>query len=734
MKLRHLHTLYKYNAILVLGFLFLETSSAQTGHFIIYPPQQTAENYIFPGNINEALITIRPVGVYAEIGLELTLSVKPGTAQTGDSLQASLAFMLPENSIVNGYWLWVDSTLVEGKIQDRWAASTIYQHITQGKQDPSILTKDGQNYRLRIYPLFEGQRRKIKINYLVPCQWSKESVQTPLPLAILRSSRDSIPYVNIQAFLEKNWENPALIEASDINFQRDSSMANGDYFSARLTHKSLSQGSLNFSLAPPLTNGAFVVHSGSAEQGYFQMVALPDQVLQNTRIDEPERLLVLIQNQAEATPEIDQLQLLEIIKKQLQKVLEPDDFFSVISTSPSGVQVASPTWLPASFTEINRVFTALQAQDIQGSTLIDVLKKGIEFFKNNAQPGKIILFANSSLEGSATTAYSLVNELDSLRSGRSMPFFIADYATSNTPNYLIGGFFYYGNRFFYLRWISKTEGVLLQQKYQYADFSTLVPQLFNSIFATKGPLDVQLNFQNGTCFGIYELNSHAGTFDLTTPLMMVGRYQGTGPFEFRLSGANYRQSSLLLPLNDLNKINDELGENAWTGNFIQRMEKNIGLYTAKRNDPDTIQRIVAASRAQSILSNYTAFVCLQPGADAEPCQPCMWMQTGGALSTRNAQDSLALSKISPNPFRERVMIQLKFEELIDLSKAHIAIYNHLGQMVRVFKELPQGKIQDLELQWDGTNGAGQELPAGVYIFRLEAGSGHLSKKLIKLDR
>lgn len=734
MTLHHPHTLCRYIVILVLSFLFFEIGSAQTGHFIIHPPQQTAENYIFPGNINEAFISIRPVGVYAEIGLELTLSVKPGIAQRGDSLEASLAFMLPENSIVNGYWLWVDSTLVEGKIQDRWAASTIYQHIIQGKQDPSILTKDGQNYRLRIYPLFEGQRRKIKINYLVPCQWSTESVQTPLPLAILRSSRDSIPSVHIQAFLEKNWENPALIEASDINFKRDSSLATGNYFTARLTHKSLSREELNFSLTPPLTNGTFVVHTGSAEQGYFQMVALPDQVLQNTRIDEPERLLVLIQNQAEATPEMDQLQLLEIIKKQLQLVLEPDDFFSVISTSTSGVQVVSPTWLPASSTEINRVFTALQAQDIQSDSLADVLRKGIEFFKNNAQSGKIILFANSSSEGSVITANRLVDELDSLRSGRSMPFFIADYATSNTPNYLIDGSFYYGNRFFYLRWTSKTEGILLQQKHQYADFATLVPQLFNSIFAVKGPLDVRLNLQNGICFSTYELNNYAGTFDLTTPLLITGRYQGTGPFELWLSGTNDQQLPLSLPFNDQNKVNDELGEDAWTGNFIQRMEKNIGLYTAQRNDPDTIQRIVAASQAQSILSNYTAFVCLQSGTNVEPCQPCMRMETGGALSTRNAPNSLVLSKISPNPFRERVMIQLKFKELMDLSKAHMAIYNHLGQVVRVFKELPQGKVQDLELQWDGTNGAGQEVPAGVYIFRLQAGSGHLTKKLIKLER
>ncbi len=69
------------------------------------------------------------------------------------------------------------------------------------------------------------------------------------------------------------------------------------------------------------------------------------------------------------------------------------------------------------------------------------------------------------------------------------------------------------------------------------------------------------------------------------------------------------------------------------------------------------------------------------------------------------------------------MIQLQFKDLIDLSNAKILVYNHVGQVVRTFSDVPKGKIQNLELQWDGRSDGGAEVPAGMYIFRLQTPTG-----------
>jgi len=103
------------------------------------------------------------------------------------------------------------------------------------------------------------------------------------------------------------------------------------------------------------------------------------------------------------------------------------------------------------------------------------------------------------------------------------------------------------------------------------------------------------------------------------------------------------------------------------------------------------------------------------------------------VGTRDLQDSLIISKISPNPFRDQVMIQLKFKELIDLSAAKVVVYNHLGQIVRTFSDVPKGKVQDLELHWDGRSDAGASVPDGVYIFHMQTPTGQISRKLLKMD-
>ena len=246
-----------------------------------------------------------------------------------------------------------------------------------------------------------------------------------------------------------------------------------------------------------------------------------------------------------------------------------------------------------------------------------------------------------------------------------------------------------------------------------------------------GTLDLHTALQNGFCYNRYNLNQGANEEinDLRKPILQVGRYQGKWPFVVELSGSYGNQlffDGLTVPSDDVN-FTDSTGVDTWAGNFIASLEKN------SFSNSNTSE-IIRASIRERVLSLYTAFLCLEPAQGGEPCQNCQDQSQQPTVGTRDLQDSLVLSKISPNPFRERVMIQLKFKELIDLSKAHISVYNQLGQVVRTFSDVPKGKVQDLELHWDGSSNGGVEVPPGVYIFRLQTPSGQYSRKLVKLDR
>ncbi len=80
----------------------------------------------------------------------------------------------------------------------------------------------------------------------------------------------------------------------------------------------------------------------------------------------------------------------------------------------------------------------------------------------------------------------------------------------------------------------------------------------------------------------------------------------------------------------------------------------------------------------------------------------------------------------PNPFNPSTTIAYK---LPAQSTVRLAVYNMLGQKVR---ELVRNQVQQVGIQkvvWDGRNEQGQSVSSGIYIYRLEAGSFRISRKM-----
>lgn len=716
--------LLKLGLLIAAGILCLYRSHAQYAHFVVADPQWgRAES----PTLEEASITLRPVGLYTEIGLYFTVSARNTSFQKGQQLEAVLTFALPENSIINDSWLWVDTTIIRAKILDRWTASTIYENIVNRRKDPSILLKNGRNsYTLRIYPLIMGENRRVKINYLVPGQWSTTEVLSTLPAHIIGSNQRPTPAINIRAFFDDPWQNPLLPSHPEVPFAKKTDPILGSFYEATIPPKNLEGRDLSFSLKAPLRNGLFLSRFGDDKQGYYQMALFPDQLLAFTQSLQPKRIMVLVHHAQGNAINLSAVQVLEKIRGQLKRALRPQDYFNVILAGINP-QAISKNWISASSTKVDSVFQELSKTNISSFNLPGLLAEGIEtIVASGAQDARVLLFANSVTEGNLETSNDLIKELSALKGNHDIPFYIVDYAQRNITQYGINNRSFLGNEYFYLNWSRLTKGDYAQLYICCTSFEQVSNKVLDLVLSEDGALDIHTSLQNGFNYNRYNLNlgENEEFKDLRKPILQVGRYQGKWPFVVELSGSygnNLFFDGVTVPLNETVET-DSIGADSWAGNYIANLEQRGS------NNNSQIAEIIRISIRERVLSNYTAFLCL------EPCLNCQDQTQGPTVSTRDLQDSLVLSKISPNPFRERVMIQLKFKELMDLSKAQVAIYNHLGQIVRTFQELPQTKIQDLELQWDGANGAGQEVPAGVYIFRLQTGSGQLSRKLVKLER
>lgn len=82
----------------------------------------------------------------------------------------------------------------------------------------------------------------------------------------------------------------------------------------------------------------------------------------------------------------------------------------------------------------------------------------------------------------------------------------------------------------------------------------------------------------------------------------------------------------------------------------------------------------------------------------------------------------------PNPFNPST--QIHFDLPAD-SQTRLTVYNILGEQVATLHQgaLPAGQYQ---FSWDGTNDLGQNVSAGLYLYRLDTEAGHQTRKMMLL--
>jgi hypothetical protein len=92
-------------------------------------------------------------------------------------------------------------------------------------------------------------------------------------------------------------------------------------------------------------------------------------------------------------------------------------------------------------------------------------------------------------------------------------------------------------------------------------------------------------------------------------------------------------------------------------------------------------------------------------------------------------DQFALLQNYPNPFNPETWIVYQLPERSDVS---LEIYNSLGQRVAVIEAGAQ-EPGTHQTKWNAKNEAGQKLPSGIYICRLQAGDKSFNMKMILLQ-
>lgn len=676
------------------------------------------------GTIEQSVISVRPMGLYMEYGIYLTFSARGSyNFAASDTVEVQYYFDLPKEAIVHDLWLWVGNDIIRANILDQWTASSIYENIVKRRRDPAILFKRGQNsYEMRIYPMAGNQTRKIKLTYLVPCQWLPSMVTSPLPMNLLKTSYNT-PKLNILYWPDSKWNNPRLLEYPDAKFETVNDPQYSQYMRVQVPSEAINSG-VNFALDSPMKDGVYLSRFENNTEGIYQLAYLPSQAL---KIVPAKKAAILIDYDASKS-NLQISQVISNIKEILRSQFTSKDSFNIIYSQQLAIKRASNKWIAADSSMIEKTFAALTADQISTySSLPQLLNDGISFIKANGNDASILLISDSEQAGDYTVANTLIKDL--LKSmSPILPVSIADFENKSYSYNYIGGRTYYGNEYLFDNLARMTNGTYKTIRNSSVSFSDILSSVFQTLSGFIGSFDLQTSLQDGYCFGRFNVTPIDPTVYLNRPILQIGKYKGSFQFNVQVSGVYKSQvfssKSAVQPV--AGAVADSLLEEVWAGNYIQSLE-------AMTKNNTLINQIVDYSIKNRIISLYTSFLALEPNDTIKACKDCLDESklTSVRAIEASVSDTLQMQAF-PNPFNAQTVIKIRLPQVFDEKSASMKIYNMLGEVVRTFDIGDLGNRRSLQLNWNGRDDNGQNVSSGIYFFIMTSQNARHSLKLLLL--
>ncbi len=705
-------------AAAVLFFLFTSSAFSQYVYSRIIDPDRPW--YYYSVNVEEAVLSVKPKGIYMEMGLYITLSGRSANLNAQTQYEIFSFFDLPEEAIIHDLWLWVGEDIMRATILDKWTASAIYEDIVDRRRDPAILFKrSSTRYELRIYPMLGDQSRKIKLTYLVPVSWYNERVSASLPIHLVRDSGYHPETFHVLFWGGEQWENPKIDELPDVQFEKLTDPEFGLYQRCDLMDEGI-ETAANISATSPMQDGVFLSRFSSGEDDYYQMALLPSELLD---ININKKVAFLFDYDPNKTT-YNKSTVLNTVKNNLLNNFSAKDSFNLIFSGISN-RLISSAWIPADSASVEQAFATAGSDPISDySNLPSLLASGIEFVKNNGDKGVLFTMSATDQQGWYSTANPIIDDLLETMDN-TLPVYILDYCNKNREYYYFNGRYHYGNEYFYSNLSRRTYGDWL--RVDNSGYAEAYHNLYKRVSGFVTSFDLYTTLSDGFCFGRQTLSGSSETVYLDSPIMQVGKFFGSFPFELQINGIFDGQPFSQKITKDEQHISqsDSLVEEMWAGNYISALERS-------EQTSDIISEILDVSISERVLSQYTAFLALEPSDTVQPCLDCRDESGLTALTdvqAKNFADSLI--QVSPNPFNNQTTILLTLSEKTNPNDVSASIYNILGQAIYKFN-LSSENGNEIRLVWDGKNQAGNNLSSGTYFLIVKVKDKVFKKKLLLL--
>jgi Ca-activated chloride channel family protein len=697
----------------LLSFFFFTSLHSQNYLWIVNP--NASWNWQ-TGRIVQATVSVQPKGLYMQYGLYMTFSAAGTWFDDNTQLEAVLDFTLPEGAIVYDSWLWVGDDIIQGRHIDRWSASNIYEGIVNRRRDPSLLVKQtATSYELRVYPMKKYETRKVKITYMVPAELVNGKIKAGLPADLLMAS-DTDPDLYVIAWENSEFTQP-VINNTDILFEPLYDEEFGSYQKARVPAAKLSEKPV-FSMTSQALNNCFVgVYEGATDK-YYQLSIVPGDYIE---LNEKSRMVVLIDHES-ANSTYSKAQILAELREQMANQFSAADEFNLI-WSGLRTEKAFDEWKPVTADNLDLAFEKAAAASLY-SNLPGVLAESMAFIKNNGDNGSVMLTATSDNFANYLEANELIKDLKTIKDPL-YPIHVADLQNKNVNYNYVGSQYYYGQEYLYIN-LSKLSGGYYQTIRTQSQFPTLMNEVTGSLHGMITAFDLYSAPADGFCYGRFSDNTRQG-FPVNQTVTQVGKYFGEPPFLVYLTGIYRSQPfSKMVTIGEEQIVEgDSVLAKMWNGRFIQELE--AGAQTTSIS-----QQILYESLNNRVLSYYSAFLCLEPSDTTPVCTSCKDESGLTGFGDLQQIDSSGIVKLYPNPFRDRINLDIDLSGMTEVDEIVVRIFSQTGQLVYEKNE-PALAGQVMKLEWDGKSQQGKTVSAGHYFMMIKAGPATWSKQIIKSE-
>ncbi len=693
---------------LILSFILCD---AQNRMYAINPQSQWNQQDASIENID---ITIRPLGIYAEVKIAFDLmSNDDYYSGTNVPLEYVFQFDMDKQVVFNDSWLWIENYISKGEIYEAFEGTAIYEGIVDRQQDPSILKKhDSNSYSLRVYPLDPDSTRRVQLSYLQILEFDQKEAIVKLPMHFIEASNTPIYHLNIHIIDSNDWSHYEL-DGSEYNLISSNS---------NLTSYKAINTKTSESIRFMANNASQNYYFGTYEQGnenFYQLAYFPEIEIMRTG---ESHLIVLDYDQYMTT--YSQAVFINEIEKVISNTLYATDSFN-ICYKKFATRFSYSDYVPATTENISSAFERIREIGLSNVSRIEsLLPDALVYLEESNQDATLTLISNNTEYYRENNASQFLNEMNAYISMMEhlKSLDIIDYANRSRPGRWINGIYYTGNSYLFQSLSNQNNGLYYEAS-SITKLNHSLEAILSSINQNLEEYTIDLEATNGFTYSNYFNTFNENSININQPILLSGKFIGTYPFvlQFRgiIEGETFNKNIQIDNTQNL-ELNSKASK-VWHANYLLNNEF--------KSQPQVIQKVLDISLEESLLCAKSVFLCLEPdsiGISNENFD----------LDDNNtvAVEELLLSddkfNVFPNPFVDEITIKIDVNSFDVTKDCILTIYSESGSLLlRSETEYTiDGTFAIIKWNLSNLN------TSGFCVLNISNGDYIISRKLISLHK